>query len=134
MEAFVTIHMSVFVLIPIANMLDPYKTKKLFMKLFIARVIILLIFDIFITTNIAIVDFLTVFAGAFFVVPLLAAITKKTPYIQRKSFSTYDTPIVNRANAIILNCVNCGESISVNDKFCQSCGCDIEGNNIIHYR
>ena len=32
MEAFVTIHMSVFVLSPLANILDPDKSKKLFIK------------------------------------------------------------------------------------------------------
>ena len=44
-EAFMSIHMSAFVLLPIANIFDRDKSKKLFMKLFVSRIIILLIFD-----------------------------------------------------------------------------------------
>ena len=60
MEAFVTIHMWVFVLSPLANILDPDKSKKLFIKMFIGRIIILLILDLVIPI-IAIVDFMAVF-------------------------------------------------------------------------
>ena len=39
MEAFVTIHMTIFVLLPLAITFDPDKSKKLFKKLFIGRII-----------------------------------------------------------------------------------------------
>ena len=73
MEAFVTIHMSVFVLSPLANILDPDKSKKLFIKMFIGRILILLILDLVIPI-IAIVDFMAVFVGICLIVPIVAKI------------------------------------------------------------
>lgn len=69
-EAFVSIHMSVFVLFPLSRIIAKENSKKLFFILFGIRAAILLFFDLFITTNIAILDFFAVFVGAFIVVPL----------------------------------------------------------------
>lgn len=70
MEAFVSIHMSVFVLLPLSKMISKENSKKTFWIMFGIRAFILLFFDFFITTGIAIVDFMLVFVGAFIVVPL----------------------------------------------------------------
>lgn len=126
MEAFVSIHMSLFVLKPLANIFDPDKSKKLFIKLFIGRMIILLIFDFFITPSIAIVDFLAVFFGAFLIVPVINKI-KKTPI--------YDTGNQVNHNAspkgnVILKCTKCGNILSVTDNFCENCGAAFSGNNV----
>ncbi len=81
MEAFVSIHMSVFVLFPLSKLLAKEGNEmKLFITLFVIRLVILLYFDFFVTTFIAIADFLAVFAGAFIIVPIVALIThKKNP-------------------------------------------------------
>jgi len=76
MEAFVTIHMSLFVFKPLAEMIPNYETKKVFWTLFIARVCFLLVFDFLVTPAIAFFDFLFVFIGAFLIVPIGMAITK----------------------------------------------------------
>ena len=76
-EAFCTIHMTVFVLLPISKMLDPDKNKNLFKKLFIGRIIFLLFYDIFIGTYIAMVDFFMIFLGAFIIVPIFFSNTQK---------------------------------------------------------
>ena len=136
MEAFVSIHMSLFVLMPLANIFDPDKSKKLFMKLFVGRIIILLIFDFFITPSIAIVDFIAVFIGAFLVVPITAKI-KKTPIYARSN------QVISNANAkgnvvltahakgnVILKCTKCGNVLNVTDKFCQKCGTAFSGDNV----
>lgn len=70
MEAFVSIHMSVFVLLPLSKMISRENSKKIFWILFWIRIAILLCFDFFITTGIAVVDFLAVFVGAFLVTPI----------------------------------------------------------------
>ena len=70
MEAFVSIHMSVFVLLPLSKMISRENSKKIFWILFWIRIAILLCFDFFITTGIAVVDFLAVFVGAFIVTPI----------------------------------------------------------------
>lgn len=136
MEAFVSIHMSVFVLMPLANIFDPDKSKKLFIKLFVGRVIILLIFDFFITPGIAIVDFLAVFIGAFLVVPIIAKI-KKTPIYARSNQvirnANTNGNVVLTAHAkgnVILKCTKCGNVLNVTDKFCQKCGTEFSGNNV----
>jgi len=136
MEAFVTIHMTVFVLIPLANKLDPDKSKNLFKKLFIGRIIILLIFDAFITTNIAIIDFISVFVGAFILAPL-STNSKKTvssisnPVINNSNVGLNTTPTNNVTKGnVILKCTKCGNILNVNDKLCQKCGTAFSGNNV----
>lgn len=69
-EAFVSIHMSLFVLMPLSKILSKGNSKKMFWKLFGIRAGILLFFDFFVTTNIAMVDFIAVFIGGFLIVPL----------------------------------------------------------------
>ncbi len=70
MEAFVSIHMSIFVLSPLAGLIAPRQKKKVFWIMFWIRVAVLLFFDFFVTTGIALVDFMAVFVGAFILVPL----------------------------------------------------------------
>lgn len=78
MEAFVSIHMSLFVLYPMAKMLaKDGNTKKLFIILFVIRAAILLYFDFFVTPFIALADFMGVFVGGFLIVPIMGKITKK---------------------------------------------------------
>lgn len=137
MEAFVSIHMSVFVLLPLANIFDPDKSKKLFLKLFIGRIIILLIFDFFITPSIAFVDFIAVFIGAFLIVPITAKI-KKTPIYARSNQVIRNANVnlnaaVNNTVAkgnLILKCTKCGNVLNVTDKFCQKCGTAFSGDNV----
>lgn len=73
MEAFCSIHMSVFVLMPLSKIFFKNNDTKAFIIMFVVRVIFLLIFN-FISTYIAILDFMMVFFGAFIVVPVSAAI------------------------------------------------------------
>ena len=139
MEAFVSIHMSVFVLLPLANIFDPDKSKKLFMKLFIGRIIILLIFDFFITPSIAIVDFIAVFIGAFLVVPITAKIKgtpifgKSNQVIRNANVNLNPSATTNNTVAqgnVILKCTKCGNVLNVTDKFCQKCGTAFSGDNV----
>ena len=63
MEAFISIHMSAFVLSPLAEIISYENKKQIFWILFTVRAFILLIFDFFISTSIAIFDFIFVFIG-----------------------------------------------------------------------
>ena len=78
LEAFITIHMSIFVFKPLADMIPNYDSKTIFWTLFIIRALFLLIFDFFVTPWIVIGDFIFVFIGAFVIVPLTKSMTKKT--------------------------------------------------------
>ena len=82
MEAFVTIHMSLFVLKPIAEAVSPNNSKAVFWSLFAIRIVILLFCNLFVTTAIAIIDFILVFVGAFIIVPVVQSIAKRTQNIK----------------------------------------------------
>ena len=111
--------------------------QKLFMKLFVGRIIILLIFDFFITPSIAIVDFIAVFIGAFLIVPITASIKKVPIYarsnqvIRNANVNLNATPnnAVAKGN-VILKCTKCGNVLNVTDKFCQKCGTAFSGDNV----
>lgn len=125
-EAFVSIHMSVFILKPLTDAFDPDKSKHLFIILFIIRAVILLFCDFFVTTGIAIIDFFAVFIGASLVKPIVLAIKRK---------KRFTANIVNNATTIpntnlTLKCTKCGNVLNVNDKFCTACGTAFDGNNV----
>ena len=100
MEAFVSIHMSVFVLSPLSSIIAEKfmkNKKKVFWTMFFIRVAILLFFDFFITTGIALIDFFAVFIGAFTLVPLtifLKLQDKKLSFSSKDSLPVKpDTPV-----------------------------------------
>lgn len=74
-ELFITIHMSVFVLMPLSRIFGKEKHTKLFLILFAIRVMILIIGDIYSPGITMMVDFISVFLGAFIVVPVCASLT-----------------------------------------------------------
>lgn len=123
MEAFVSIHMSVFVLIPIAKMFSKDSNHKpLFWKLFAVRAAILLICDAMGYTQIALVDFFGVFIGAFIVVPILLAIKK--PQNVGAIFGNISS-LNTTTNKPLTNCPSCNAELKPTDKFCTSCGVPI---------
>ena len=136
-EAFVSIHMSVFVLIPLSKIFSKDNPKKTFLILFGIRAGILLFFDIFITPGIAMIDFFAVFIGAFIIVPI-SAISAKTignpiNAISNKiinSNMTNGNMANNSIGNIILKCTKCGTNLQINDKFCPSCGTPFDGDNV----
>ena len=98
MEAFVTIHMSVFVLLPLSKLISKDNSRKIFWTLFGVRIAILLFFDFFITTGIAIVDFMAVFVGAFIVTPIAM---KKGVCNQKLSKQSGKVKVQTAAEAVI---------------------------------
>lgn len=134
MEAFVSIHMSLFVLKPLSDLLAPQNSKKTFWTLFIIRAAILLFFDFFITPGIAMFDFFAVFIGAFLIVPIAAIAKKQTPFnntVTATSTNTASTNITPTENEIVLNCKKCGGVLKVGDNFCTKCGAPFEGDNVV---
>ena len=135
MEAFVTIHMTVFVLIPLSKIFGKENSKNLFWKLFIGRIVILLLADIFISPAVAVLDFFAVFIGAFIVVPISAKATG-TPINQRSNqvIDVTNIPVVpttGQVSGVELRCAKCNSIINVTDTVCKSCGAPIEGNNVV---
>lgn len=72
--------MSFFVFMPISYLFTIDDSKKLFWKLFVARIVILIFCYFFITTVVALVDLILLIIGTFVLVPILMLITKKDPY------------------------------------------------------
>lgn len=126
-EAFASIHMSVFFLSPLANLIsEEGEEKKTFWKLFIARACILLIFDFFITPYIFIFDFFLIFAGVIIIVPILSLILKKKPFEGSISSNTSLT-IPN----IEIKCAKCGTILAPDDNYCRACGAFASGNKVV---
>ena len=98
MEAFVTIHMSVFVLLPLSKLISKDNSRKIFWALFGVRIAILLFFDFFITTGIAIVAFMAVFVGAFIVTPIAM---KKGVWNQKLSKQSGKEKVQTAAETVI---------------------------------
>ncbi|MBE6159945.1 MAG: hypothetical protein E7157_02735 [Lactobacillales bacterium] len=136
MEVFVSIHMSVFVLKPLADMFSKENSKKTFWILFAIRAGILLFFDFFVTTFIAIIDFIGVFIGAALIVPICAKITK-TKINSRSNQVIKTTPITaiaqsqDQIKGIELKCAKCSAVLNVTDKFCSHCGEAFDGSNVV---
>ena len=87
MEAFISIHMSLFVLMPLSKIISKENSKRIFWILFVIWIAILLFFDLFITKGIAIIDFILVFIGAFIIIPIAS--------IKDKEGVVNDVPINN---------------------------------------
>lgn len=101
MEAFVSIHMSLFVLLPLAKMIAKENSRKVFWLLFGIRVAYLLVYDFFVTPAVAILDFLSVFVGAAIVGFLTLRQNRKTTIKSQtvKSGTISGTPAGAMANA-----------------------------------
>lgn len=134
MEAFVSIHMSVFILKPLSDIFSKENSKKTFWTLFVIRAVILLFFDFFITPFIAIVDFFAVFVGGFIIVPISAAITKtKINSRTNQVIKTMVTPTTRsqaQVKGVELKCAKCNTILKITDKFCSNCGEPFNGNNV----
>lgn len=136
MEAFVSIHMSVFVFLPLSRIYSKENSKKLFWTLFFIRVAILLIFDFFITPSIATIDFYAVFIGCFIVVPISLFIKRKEifqtgKWINTNTINTNIATPIEQIKGIELKCSKCGTTLQLNHKFCAGCGAPFDGNNVV---
>jgi len=116
MELFVSIHMSLFVLLPLSRIWCPYSMSKnkFFWILFLIRAIILVIFDLLGIYTIAIIDFFMVFIGAFILVPLSLLLSKP---IRKKSLEK--NPLYQQVN---MCCKKCGYKLDNNMINCPECG------------
>lgn len=129
MEAFITIHMSLFFLAPITNVFSKEENfKKNFFRLFCARIAFLLFCDIFISPDIAIVDFIFLFIGAFIIVPVSSLIKRKSAW--NYSFKKTSTPTVSVSKTEEYTCANCKTHVEKEDLFCPNCGMPLKGNKI----
>lgn len=88
-EAFVSIHMSIFVLFPLAGIINRNNVVKTFIVLFCIRLVILLIGDIINPAAMMIIDFMSVFFGAFILIPVLG-FTKGAVYGSNLAFHEYE--------------------------------------------
>lgn len=135
-EAFVSIHMSIFVFQPLASLISEENSKKTFWILFSVRVAILLFFDFFVTTFIAIFDFVSVFFGAF-IVSIISNLKDKNKKGAVSNISPVQnikvtTPITkNQIASLELKCSKCNAVMKITDKYCPGCGTPFDGNNVV---
>lgn len=133
-EAFTTIFAIPFVLKPLSKLFSETESEKLFWKLFGIRALILIIFDLFISTNIYKTDMLVIAIFGIFIVPVCSIIKKKDPYkkVQAMPNITVTSQMANKTKSrVIIKCAKCGNVMNVNDKFCTNCGEAFSGNNAV---
>lgn len=119
MEVFVSIHMSVFVLLPLSKIFSLENSKKVFWTLFVIRIVILLFCDFFVSTFVAVIDFISVFVGAFIIVPIAWVISGK---ISRKKAMEFASLAEESKPSLELKCSKCGTVLSITDNYCINCG------------
>ena len=151
-EAFVTIHMTIFVIWPLSKLLPFNDSRKTFWTLFIFRIVFLLFCDFFVTPGVYTLDFLFVFIGAFIVVPI-AAVAKRKDKIDNSSkvndlildnnnvekpsltpsISDEEIKVSEKKNEEVireaiknLKCPKCNEKLRPIDRFCPNCGADVK--------
>lgn len=120
MEAIVTIYCVTNVQKSLSKYIANEDSRTLFWKLFWGRILILLIFDFFITTEIAVYDFLGFTIGAI-VISLFSTFTDKNPStISTNNFN----PKEMVGNEIMPeSCPKCGaELTNPQAKYCGNCG------------
>ena len=151
-EAFITIHMTIFVIWPLSKLLPFNDSRKTFWTLFIFRIVFLLFCDFFVTPGVYTLDFLFVFIGAFIVVPIAAVAKRKdkidnsskvndlildnnnvekpslTPSIsdEKIKLSEKKNEEVIREAIKNLKCPKCNEKLRPIDRFCPNCGADVK--------
>lgn len=129
MEAFVTIHMTVFVLLPISKMYGGNNSQALFKILFVGRILLLLYFDFCVTTAVALADFVAVFIGAFIIVPissLFCNLVKEKP-VRKIDKVAKD----NKREFEIVRCSYCGKLSRLDFTTCDSCGAAFTEKDIL---
>lgn len=125
MEAFISIHMSLFVLLPLSKIFFKSNSKKAFWTMFFIRIGILLLFDFFITTSIVVVDFIMVFVGAFIVIPISVKLSgNKTSTIE--SFVSSISISNQTSQPLTIKCKKCNLDMPVTNKFCTNCGSELK--------
>ncbi len=122
-ELFITIHMIVFFLWPLSNLISKDDSKKTLIRLIILRFVLLLIFDFISPEKTMITDTMLVFVGAFIIIPILS-VTKKVinPY---GALIKKVPPLSNNYSSIIndkTQCPKCQTILSPSDKTCPNCG------------
>lgn len=89
MELFVSMHMTLFVIIPLSAIISPNNSKPVAIGLSVFRAVFLLYFDFFVSPEIMVVDFFAVFVGGFIVVPIAAVIER----VLRKDYYSLEKTI-----------------------------------------
>lgn len=117
-EAFISVHVSFAVLIPLSQIIkeDQIEQKKMFWKLFWIRVAYLVFFDMIIPEIIMMIDIFSIFVGAFVIIPIYSVVSSK----QKGNVDSVSTEISNMS--MMLKCPSCGIELSSANKFCVNCG------------
>jgi len=122
-EAFVSIHMSVFVINPLSKKISKDNSKKIFWILFVIRAVFLLLFDFFVNPYIAVgIDFIVLFVLLMIVMPII--------YSKINKSSSYDAPLQENVVNAEIRCKNCGNIVQKSYKFCGNCGAALGVQNV----
>ena len=93
-QAFITVHISFAILVPLSNMFGGTKSKRLFWNLFWIRVFLLIVGDMFVPETMMFVDIGFLFIGGFLLIPILSfSINSKTFGRENIKYNSSDSKI-----------------------------------------
>ena len=125
LHAFITPHISLFFLKPLAEMISENDSKKTFWTMFCARIVLIIVLDMmFVPLAIFMCDFFSVFIGGMIVVPIVAKAKGKSLHSLTAS-SSGKTNMSYMKNEPVTSCPNCGNELKPDEKFCTNCGSPI---------
>lgn len=128
LHLFLSFHAGAFACLPISMIFESMGKKKTFWKIFLVRVIVVLIL-VFISPSLSIgADIVFIFVGGFILFPTSSIFSKSFKKKQHQLIA--DVPKEVPKPDLIIKCVICDSQVKVEHKFCENCGAALEGNNI----
>lgn len=127
MEAFISIHMSAFVLSPLSQLISENNSKKIFRTLFTIRAGVLLFFDFFYSMDVAYIDFICLIVGIFTIYPIFVNINRKKEEKNKLIINSVTSKnTLDQTETEVGICSKCGGKLESPYKYCGNCGAKVE--------
>lgn len=127
MEAFISIHMSAFVLSPLSQLISENNSKKIFRTLFTIRAGVLLFFDFFYSMDVAYIDFICLIVGIFTIYPIFVNINRKKEEKNKLIINSVTSKnTLDQTETGVGICPKCGGKLESPYKYCGNCGAKVE--------
>ena len=128
LEMFLSFPMAIGFFNPLSKAISPTNPKKIFLIMFIIRILFLLFVDFYATTLIVLFDFYILVVGIVGILPRVkrkceARLIKKITMQTNNNNNNFTTVLNTRA---INRCEYCNSLVKDNIKFCEKCGAPVK--------
>ena len=128
MHLFLSFHAGAFGCLPLSMIFEKAGKKKTFWKIFLVRVIVILVL-VFISPGLSMAaDIIFIFGGGFILFPFAGIFGNM--FSKKQQGLIANVPKTIPKPTVILKCTKCDAVVKVEHKFCENCGAALEGDNI----